>query len=58
MELIDALNAQLKSEIDGAEITNDQKFTLRQKYGLVQYTLTEAEIGWYLSLDWREGGEL
>lgn len=58
MELIDAVQSQVKAEIDGAELTNDQKFVLRQKYGLVPYTLTDKEVDWYLSLSRWEGGEL
>ena len=43
------VSAQLKAEIDGAEITHRQRQQLQQKYGLVQPSLTETEMAWMLS---------
>ena len=42
------VNAQLKAEIDGAELTKVQRYALQQKYGLAP--VTETEIDWYLAV--------
>jgi hypothetical protein len=44
----DAVNAQLKYEINGEELNKAHRYALQQKYGLAP--LTEEEIGWYLEV--------
>ena len=43
MELIDSLKQQIKEEIGDAELTNEQKKMLNQKYGVIPPQLTAPE---------------
>lgn len=52
MELVEAINAQLKAEVDGAELKKEEKFALQQKYGLSG--VLDTDIEWYMSLDTQE----
>jgi hypothetical protein len=50
------VSAQLKAEIDGAEITHKQRNQLQQKFGLSQPLLTETEMSWVMTEAY--GGDL
>lgn len=53
MELLEDVNAQLKAEAQGSELTKIERFALQQKFGLV--AVLDTDIDWYLSLDAVEG---
>lgn len=56
MELIEAVERQIREEIGEAELTEDQKSILQQKYGLRAPKFTGSERNLILREDRKQGG--
>jgi hypothetical protein len=56
LELIEAVERQLREEIGDAELTEDQKSILQQKYGLRTPKFTGSERNLILREERKQGG--